>query len=93
MNFEKARAVLFGQWGFGKRLGNDQGASALFHGGNITHSLKRRWSCCFFVAPGTGKSLAAQAVGYEIGKPLKVVNCAELLSKASNLSAVSTSCY
>ena len=26
----------------------------------------------FHGAPGTGKSLAAEAVGYEVGKPLKV---------------------
>ena len=31
--------------------------------------------------PGTGKTLVAEAIGYEIGKPLKVVNCGELLSK------------
>ena len=24
-------------------------------------------------APGTGKSLAAEAIGYEVGKPLKVI--------------------
>lgn len=27
----------------------------------------------FHGAPGTGKSLAAEAVGYEVGKPLKVL--------------------
>lgn len=32
VDYEKARAVLFGQWGFGKKAGNDQGASALFYG-------------------------------------------------------------
>ena len=32
-------------------------------------------------APGTGKTLVAEAIGYEVGKPLKVVNCGELLSK------------
>jgi len=76
VNFEKARAVLFGQWGFGKRMGNDQGASAIFYGPS-----------------GTGKSLAAQALGYEIGKPLRIVNCAELISKwvgdsAKNIDAL-----
>ena len=25
-------------------------------------------------APGTGKSLASEAIGYEVGKPLKVGN-------------------
>jgi SpoVK/Ycf46/Vps4 family AAA+-type ATPase len=62
VEFEKARSVMFGQWGFGKRM--TQGVTALFHG-----------------VPGTGKSLAAEAVGYEVGRPLKVVNCGELLSK------------
>ena len=28
----------------------------------------------FHGAPGTGKSLAAEAVGYEVGKPLKASN-------------------
>ena len=27
----------------------------------------------FHGAPGTGKSLAAEAIGYEVGKPLKVL--------------------
>lgn len=31
--------------------------------------------------PGTGKSHAALAVAFEIGKAVKVVNCAEILSK------------
>ncbi|MES1907491.1 MAG: hypothetical protein MHM6MM_000601 [Cercozoa sp. M6MM] len=64
VNFEKARSVLFAQWGFGESLRNNQGASALFAG-----------------PPGTGKSMAAQAIAFEIGRPLKIVNCAELLSK------------
>jgi len=62
VQFEKARSVLFGQWGFG--VNEQQGVTVLLHG-----------------APGTGKSLAASALGYEVGKPLKVVNCGELLSK------------
>lgn len=62
VQFEKARSVLFGQWGFGKRM--TEGLTVLFHG-----------------APGTGKTLAAEAIGYEVGKPLKVINCGELLSK------------
>eukprot|EP00731_Ephydatia_muelleri_P032086 Em0023g593a len=62
VQFEKARSILFGQWGFG--ADGEQGITVLLHG-----------------APGTGKSKAAEALGYEVGKPLKVVNCAELLSK------------
>jgi SpoVK/Ycf46/Vps4 family AAA+-type ATPase len=61
---EKARNVLFGQWGFDQQPGASRGIAALFQG-----------------APGTGKSLAAEAVGYEVGHPLTVVNCAELVSK------------
>ncbi|XP_065889621.1 uncharacterized protein [Dysidea avara] len=62
VQFEKARSILFGQWGFGKRM--TEGLTVLLHG-----------------APGTGKTLAAEAIGYEVGKPLKVINCGELLSK------------
>jgi len=63
INFEKARQVLFGEWGFSEST-DDQGLSCLFYG-----------------PPGTGKTLAAKAVGFETGKPLKIVNCAELVSK------------
>ena len=31
--------------------------------------------------PGTGKTMVAEAIGFEVGKPLKVINCGELLSK------------
>jgi SpoVK/Ycf46/Vps4 family AAA+-type ATPase len=44
---------------------------------------------------GGGKSLSAQAVAFELGKPLKVVNCSNLLSKwvgesSKNIEAVFT---
>jgi SpoVK/Ycf46/Vps4 family AAA+-type ATPase len=64
VEFEKARKVLFGQWGFGERQGYGRGTVALFQG-----------------SPGTGKSLAAEAIAFEIGQPLKVVNTAEVLSR------------
>jgi AAA+ superfamily predicted ATPase len=52
INFEKARAVLLGQWGFEQeRLGT---------------------ACLFWGPHGTGKSAAAEAVGFELGRPLKV---------------------
>jgi len=63
INFEKARQILFGEWGFNESS-DDQGTSCLFYG-----------------PPGTGKTLAAKAIGFETGKPLKIVNCAELVSK------------
>lgn len=64
VNFEKARQVLFGEWGFSEGMFEDQGTSCLFYG-----------------PPGTGKTLAAKAIGFETGKPLKIVNCAQLVSK------------
>jgi len=62
--FEKARQVLFTQWGFDKTMGRDRGTSVLLHG-----------------PPGTGKTMAAEAIAFAMGKPLKVINSAELLSK------------
>jgi SpoVK/Ycf46/Vps4 family AAA+-type ATPase len=38
-------------------------------------------SAMFTGKPGTGKTMAAEAIGYEIGSPLLVVNVAELVSK------------
>jgi len=63
VNYEKARSVLFGQWGFSKKS-EATGISVLFHG-----------------PPGTGKTLAASAIGFDLGKPLKIVNAAQLLSQ------------
>jgi len=62
--FEKAREVLFGQWGFDKTMSHDRGTTVLFHG-----------------PPGTGKTMGAEAIAFSMGKPLKVINSAELLSK------------
>ena len=59
VNYSKAQAVLFGQWGFEKQHGRAQGIAALFHG-----------------IPGTGKTMAAEAIGFDIGRPLMVVDCA-----------------
>ena len=70
VNYSKAQAVLFGQWGFQKQHGRAQGISALFHG-----------------PPGTGKTMAAEAVGFDIGRPLMVVNCAQLIDKYVGESA------
>ncbi|CAM6102058.1 unnamed protein product [Calypogeia fissa] len=61
ITFEKARAVLLGQWGFQQeRLGT---------------------ACLFWGPHGTGKSSAAEAIGFELGRPLKVINCAQLISR------------
>jgi len=62
--FEKARQILFSQWGFDKVIGEDRGTSVMFWG-----------------PPGTGKSLAAEAIAFSTGKPLRIINTGELLSK------------
>jgi len=72
VDFEKARAVLFGQWGFAEDMQRKQGVSALFFG-----------------SVGCGKNMAAAAIGFEVGKPLKLVSCSQLLGEdyAKNIKA------
>jgi SpoVK/Ycf46/Vps4 family AAA+-type ATPase len=59
--------------------------------GNGFHSLGS--SALFHGPPGTGKSLAAEAVAFELGRPLKRVNAARVASKwvgegAKNIEAL-----
>lgn len=61
VKLEKARSVLYGDWGFGSKPRAEQSTSVMFWG-----------------PPGCGKTVAAEALGFEIGQPLKVVNLAEL---------------
>eukprot|EP00941_MAST-03F_sp_MAST-3F-sp1_P002859 g2859.t1 len=65
INFEKARAILFGSWGF-TGTHHQPGSTALFWGPS-----------------GAGKTATASAVGFEVGRPLKVVSCAELFLAAN----------
>ncbi|GLJ32583.1 hypothetical protein SUGI_0655660 [Cryptomeria japonica] len=72
ISFEKARAVLLGQWGFQQeQLGT---------------------ACFFWGAHGTGKSAAAEAIGFELGRPLKVINCAQLVSNEQSSKTSSNIC-
>eukprot|EP00041_Stephanoeca_diplocostata_P038019 m.1469259 g.1469259 ORF g.1469259 m.1469259 type:complete len:1133 (-) comp25141_c0_seq3:2-3400(-) len=64
---EKARGILFGQWGFDDKMRAQQSTTVLFSG-----------------ATGTGKSLAAEAIGYETGRPLKVLNFSSLMTTANS---------
>jgi len=64
VDLEKARGMLFGNWGFDDRMRERQGTTALFWG-----------------PPGTGRGLAAEAIGYELGKALKVVDFPQLLGR------------
>lgn len=65
VEFEKARSVIYGQWGFDFGQSNKQqkGMSVLICG-----------------PPGVGKLNAAKSIGFEIGRPLKVVNFSQLQS-------------
>ena len=38
-------------------------------------------SALFHGDPGTGKTMAAEAIGFDVGRPLMVVNCAQLMDK------------
>ena len=42
----------------------------------------------FWGPPGTGKSMAAKAVGFETGRALKLVNCAQLCGESDAGKAV-----
>ncbi|CAB9508486.1 Transitional endoplasmic reticulum ATPase [Seminavis robusta] len=64
VNLEKARAILFGNWGFDADMRSRQGTTSLFWGPS-----------------GTGRSRAAEAIGFELGKPLKVLDLPRLLSE------------
>ncbi|KAG1705276.1 hypothetical protein DVH05_004206 [Phytophthora capsici] len=69
VQFEKARSVIYGQWGFDFGQSNKQqkGVSVLMCG-----------------PAGIGKLDAAKAIGFEIGRPLKVVNFAQLAADSAS---------
>ena len=54
--------------------------SVLFGQWGFGSTEQQGLTCLFHGAPGTGKSLAAEAIGYEVGKPLKVATYKLLLS-------------
>ncbi|ETL47029.1 hypothetical protein L916_03190, partial [Phytophthora nicotianae] len=68
VQFEKARSVIYGQWGFDFGQSNKQqkGVSVLICG-----------------PAGIGKLDAAKAIGFEIGRPLKVVNFGQLAADSA----------
>ncbi|CAB9508086.1 cycle protein 48 homolog AF_1297 [Seminavis robusta] len=77
VNAKKASSVLFGTWGFDT-----------LHRGTVVGVS------ALFVGPsGVGKTMAAEAIGFEVGSPLLVVNTAEIVSKwvgetAKNIEAI-----
>eukprot|EP00931_Biecheleriopsis_adriatica_P045267 TRINITY_DN25949_c0_g1_i1.p1 TRINITY_DN25949_c0_g1~~TRINITY_DN25949_c0_g1_i1.p1 ORF type:complete len:1540 (-),score=362.19 TRINITY_DN25949_c0_g1_i1:18-4046(-) len=78
--FEKARPLLLETWGFGDVRGGEvaglPGADGVFKPMATT--------ALFWGAAGTGKSTAAEALGFELGRALKVVNFAEVTSELKN---------
>lgn len=66
VQYGKARDTLVTRWGFGESL---------------VGRASRGVSALLHGPPGTGKTLAAEAIGYDLGRPLKVVDGSELLSK------------
>ncbi len=74
---ERGQQVLFGHWGFN----------------NETQHYSTGTAVLFSGPPGTGKTLAAEAIGFEMGRSLRLVRTAELLSAyvgetAKNLDAI-----
>ena len=74
---ERGQQVLFGHWGFDRDSQHYSTGTAVLFSG----------------PPGTGKTLTAEAIGFEMGRPLRLVRTAELLSAyvgetAKNLDTV-----
>lgn len=57
VNHEKARAILYGQWGFGKKHGNARGLCAMFAGIPGSGNVRTRVSLCVCI-PHSVKCLA-----------------------------------
>ena len=64
VELERSSRVLFTQWGFNKD-------DVKFSRGAIA---------LFYGPPGTGKTMAAEAVAFELGRPVRLVRPAEVLS-------------
>jgi SpoVK/Ycf46/Vps4 family AAA+-type ATPase len=65
IRFEKVRKVLYGQWGFG----------------DSDNSRRKGTSVLLTGSPGTGKSLCAEVLGYELGCALKIVDLNSILAQ------------
>ncbi|GLE02341.1 hypothetical protein PINS_up018267 [Pythium insidiosum] len=66
VQFEKARSVIYGQWGF-----------------TFGDNAKQKGVSVLLCGPaGVGKVAAAKAIGFEVGKPLKLVNVAQLQAES-----------
>ena len=85
IRFERARGVVFGAWGFGSSAAAATAAGAQSTstpggsgGGGLPDPPRQFASVALFVGPpGAGKQTVASAVGWELGRPLKLVHCAQ----------------
>ena len=78
--------MIYGQWGFG--YGQDTAAGADGKAADAASCVPRpqqqqaqqqRGAAVLLVGErGVGKKTAAKALGFEVGKPLKMVSCAQL---------------
>lgn len=89
VGLEKARSVLFGEWGFGDEpsgsssSSNGANPSAEGQGQGQGRGQHQQATTALFWGPsGTGKSAAAEAIGFEVGRPLKVVSWTQLAERA-----------
>ena len=90
MAFEKSRRVLTSQWGFVESdyvvsfgaipLITTVASADSVVSPTVTPQGSMGSVAMFAGPPGVGKSLAAEAVGYETGRPLKVLSCPEIIS-------------
>lgn len=90
MAFEKSRRVLTSQWGFVESdyvvsfgvipLITTVASADSVLSPTVTPQGSMGSVAMFAGPPGVGKSLAAEAVGYETGRPLKVLSCPEIIS-------------
>ncbi len=65
IQYEKSKNVLFGQWGFDDDEYQYRSGTSI-----LMHGM-----------PGTGKTLAAECMAYELGRPVRLVNAAQVVSK------------
>jgi len=70
--FEKARPLLLASWGFGGD------AASKGPGADIDTTQRQTTTALFWGAAGTGRSAAAEALGFAFGKALKLVNFSEI---------------
>lgn len=80
--FEKARSVLFGEWGYGD-IDDGEGVGGGGGDGGFSGSMgdQQGTTVMLWGPSGVGKNRISEAIGFEIGKPLKLVNFSLAMSE------------